>query len=1550
MKRTQLILTLGLLTILLSLNNTSSAQWTLSYENSISNDPKGLNFQSSSDAVYARSEKNLYKSTNKGASWTIVFEAAEGIYNRIEDYYVEGNRIWIIGNDIVNDIGYFLKYSDDAGNTWENKPIPNYPNFAVVNYNGVLFRGCSRYPPGHDYNLYRSFDNGDTWEPVVNMEHNVTAINGLFNYNGILYSYYHVELGMYWSDDYGDSWHSCDNATSFPENPTPYVRSISVTPLGLTIGYTDQFGGNEIFYLKDGHVWNHRDSFNWHPYVLSGNSDKWFSIDPETFTTEVIFSLDNGETWHNWSESEMNMYSLNQLYLYEDVLFASNSSQIFRRPINETVITPPPPPSEIESSGGIGALLEFYGVESPADLPDNIIEDLLENYEDGDIWGSPIEGMQVGTCSAMGMPTWKVNSASNQLYIKDIVFTTSALGPDPTLDMHYNKSLPFHYSTLKNSWTLGLDIELEVSDQYVSIISGKFGKKIFENNSKNDNVWKEKGNSLDNISFDGDKWHYYRKNERLIYNFSLVDENIYLLESITDFDNNTLHISRNQFNKISKITDASGRDMSLSYSGENCTGFSLLDGRSASFSYTSNGFLKEVVDLAGNVIKYSYNTDNDLITMDINDKITSFSYNFVHGFNRLVSTDTYSGQNIIYEFEPLNNSTNLSKIKANGILKTYTNTSGKTTKVDVDNGPSASRTINESGLITTFKGAEGLDYSINYNTSGNPSKLICDGKTESTLTWDSEQNLVSKTNALGNTWNYDYDSFNRLIKTTTPENRQSTLEYYTNGLLKKSTNNNIVTSYVYDIYGNIKEMTNSNGGVTNYSYSDYGYQLLSKTSPEGRETSFVYDENNRLIKITYNDGNSVELIYDCCTQIGKIDENGNENWIARTTSGLISQFIDGEGGETNWEYNERKQPVSIEDALGNITSYTYNEDNFVSTVVDAEQGELLYLYNNQNKLTRIRNQNNRETKFLRDVKGDLIGIIYPFDIYYSDTLKYTRNELGQITSVSNLRGQSINMTYDKDGNALTRSTNGEVHNFNWSSTGHLSNYSDNSGNTSYDRNNAGMVKKITYPNGLEVQFDYDLDGNVVEILYPNGFTVNNTFNSRGRINNMLWEGQNINITYDGVGNLLEEKRDNTSKSTYIYDKNNKLKSISHFEYDTLFCDYIFTRDVVGNITNINTLPVILPSRAPDLWNNYTTANDNQLVSNMKVNMGTQAYYNHDLDGNCISGYGTVMFNADYTELNQLAKFKSGDDSVSMSYDAMGNLVRLNSNGNTRLYYYDHKGRLLLETDANGNDERFYIYKAKRIMAFVEDDVTYYLQYDHSGNTIYIRDENNNIINKYAYSSFGEILARQEQINYQFTFNGAFGVFNFMEGYYLMRTRLYQATNGRFLQRDPLNLYGDVNGYRFVGNNPHSGTDPYGMADDGNSTLNSSSFDGGYNSEGGVSGGTPDIYNYNSSWEENRDNDPTHIISTNYKKVSDSPAGDFFPDAVGKVNSLLNAKEKFENGDGILAIGWQFVPYNNTLNWLYNEKKKELEQKSWDKYHMPDGRLKLIDPSSSCSWW
>jgi len=51
------------------------------------------------------------------------------------------------------------------------------------------------------------------------------------------------------------------------------------------------------------------------------------------------------------------------------------------------------------------------------------------------------------------------------------------------------------------------------------------------------------------------------------------------------------------------------------------------------------------------------------------------------------------------------------------------------------------------------------------------------------------------------------------------------------------------------------------------------------------------------------------------------------------------------------------------------------------------------------------------------------------------------------------------------------------------------------------------------------------------------------------------------------------------------------------------------------------------------------------------------------------------------------------------------------------------------------------------------------------------------------------------------------------GLYFYRSRFYDPLVGRFVTRDPIGFYGgDINLYRYVGNNPANFIDPFGWVD------------------------------------------------------------------------------------------------------------------------------------------
>jgi YD repeat-containing protein len=117
--------------------------------------------------------------------------------------------------------------------------------------------------------------------------------------------------------------------------------------------------------------------------------------------------------------------------------------------------------------------------------------------------------------------------------------------------------------------------------------------------------------------------------------------------------------------------------------------------------------------------------------------------------------------------------------------------------------------------------------------------------TRTVFAYDSNGNLASSTNALGQTTTYsDYDLNGNVGKIQTPDGVTTELTYSARGLLRSRTVSGAV----------IRE-------TSTYDYDQVG-QLIRKTNPDGSWAAFAYDDAHRLIAMSDNLGDSVTYKLD----------------------------------------------------------------------------------------------------------------------------------------------------------------------------------------------------------------------------------------------------------------------------------------------------------------------------------------------------------------------------------------------------------------------------------------------------------------------------------------------------------------------------------------------------------------------------------------------------------------------------------------------------------------------------------------------------------------
>ncbi len=575
--------------------------------------------------------------------------------------------------------------------------------------------------------------------------------------------------------------------------------------------------------------------------------------------------------------------------------------------------------------------------------------------------------------------------------------------------------------------------------------------------------------------------------------------------------------------------------------------------------------------------------------------------------------------------------------------------------------------------------------------------------------------------------NINYSPTGKVKSYLLVNNVQATLLYYFgNDRLKSlelqdaNTGEKRFTEWTYLATGEVETITT-------------GFDVADKAT-----LTFVYDDVHRLTGIVDGLGNTIEYtldsegnvenenIYDSNDILKKqllqtfdtynrlqlrtqVNEQFTETWLP---NGTLDKVVDGKNITTNYDY----------DALKRLTTIIQDENGSSPQTADA----LTVLnYDVQDNLTYVKNPVNGETVYHYDDLGNQLSRTS------DDTglTTYSHDNAGNIKSMTDANGEIINYTYDAL-NRLTSITTSDTesnYQFQYDSCNNgigrlckvISNNStqhyqyDAFGNITgqqalqYTYDTANRLHTITYPSGGVVEYSYDLAGQVQHVsLTRNGSTtplaVNIAYEPFGDINNLLYGNgltlsqskdtayrpltQNIlnvfelnYIDYDENGNI--EQRDDTianSSSQFTYDEHNRLNTATG---DFGVRSYSYDKNA---------------NRTGSTENGSSTTNTYEPQSN-RLSMRGLENATMDNNGNTLS-IGTREYS--YTKHNRLFEvFDNGVLKATYQYNGLGQRIsKTLPDGTGKYFIYDTDGKLMAETDINGNILFEYIYLNNQLLA------------------------------------------------------------------------------------------------------------------------------------------------------------------------------------------------------------------------------------------------------------
>lgn len=532
---------------------------------------------------------------------------------------------------------------------------------------------------------------------------------------------------------------------------------------------------------------------------------------------------------------------------------------------------------------------------------------------------------------------------------------------------------------------------------------------------------------------------------------------------------------------------------------------------------------------------------------------------------------------------------------------------------------------------------------------------------------------------------YEYEARNIVLKSIKDVKTGCSIETVIHPTYKKVTEvyycyknqRDLQVRYDYDERGNLTHVWDIHKKAIVFDYDGENH-VVKRTNRNGMSYQWEYDKNGRVVHTKGTDGymegrlhyhdeeGYTEVIYP--KQNNKTEEyHYDENF-------LVYKKVNGEGGETWYDYtahNELKMTGSPE---GRVQGYTYDEMGNIKIFHTPDGEEYHYQYNEFGQVIARFSPSGASETWSYDEEGKLISYTDPAEesVYYEYAdgeriperssreeiaTYYKYNQRGQLTQLTNTAGAEQYWKYDEYGR-LTVFSPGPLN------------------RTLWNRDKMGRVVEVNEQGQFPLKFRYDAydlpvyatDGRAEWLM---SYTPMGSLKRQVRRNALSHKKEEtLFFGYDAYENLMSIT--NEKGEVYSFERNNNNDIIGEIGFDGQ--KKFFVRDKDGMVTQTRT------PQGKDIFHEYDLGGR---LTQTHYPDGTWEAYQYDTSGLLVKAdneNSSVAFQRN--KLGQVTSEKQGEHTIQYEYDSQANLIGLKSSLGAEVdYSYNDLGQLKTVTAA-----------------------------------------------------------------------------------------------------------------------------------------------------------------------------------------------------------------------------------------------------------------------------